>query len=164
MRVVSNTSPISNLAIIGRLDVLSHQFGTILIPEAVRRELSRLEHQAGRQAIEQALTQGWIQIEPTTPSDLARNLASTLDAGEAEAIALASESAADLLIMDETAGRAAARNFGITMTGTLGVLLKEKREGRLALIGEEMDRLVNDAGFFISGRIRQLFLEAAVEN
>jgi uncharacterized protein len=164
MRVVSNTSPISNLAIIGRLDVLLHQFGAIWIPEAVHRELSRLEHQAGRQAIEQALTQGWIQIESAKPSDLARNLASSLDAGEAEAIALASESAAKLLIMDESAGRAAARNLGITMTGTLGVLLKEKRGGRLASIEKEMDRLVNDAGFFISGRIRQLILEAAEEN
>ena len=164
MRVVSNTSPISNLAIIDRLDVLSHQFGTIRIPEAVRRELSRLEHPAGRQAIAQAITQGSIQIESASASELARSLASSLDAGEAEAIALASESAADLLIMDESAGRAAARNLSIAMTGTLGVLLREKREGRLPSMREEMDRLVNEAGFFISGRVRQSFLEAAAEN
>jgi predicted nucleic acid-binding protein len=66
--------------------------------------------------------------------------------------------------MDESVGRAAARNLGITMTGTLGVLLKEKRAGRLFSMREEMDRLVNDAGFFISGRIRQSFLEAAGED
>ena len=54
MRVVSNTSPISNLAIIGRLDVHSRQFGTICIPAAVRRELARLEHDTGSRAIEQA--------------------------------------------------------------------------------------------------------------
>jgi uncharacterized protein len=164
MRVVSNTSPISNLAIIGRLDVLLRQFETIRIPGAVRRELARLEHQAGSQSIKQALSQGWIQVEAETASDLARNLASSLDAGEAEAIALASQSAADLLIMDESAGRAAARNLGITMTGTLGVLLKEKRAGRLSSIREEMDRLVADAGFFISGSVRQSFLEAAGED
>lgn len=164
MRVVSNTSPISNLAIIGRLDVLSRQFGTIRIPQAVHRELARLEHQAGRQAIEHALSQGWIEIVATTPGDLARNLAASLDAGEAEAIALASGSSADLLIMDESAGRAAARNLGIAMTGTLGVLLKEKRAERLPSMGAEMERLVNEAGFFISDRIRQLFLEAAAEN
>ncbi len=163
MRVVSNTSPISNLAIVGRLDVLVRQFGTICIPMAVHRELARLEHPGGREAIEQALTEGWIQVEPETTSNLARNLASSLDAGEAEAIALASESAADLLIMDESAGRVAARNFGITMTGTLGVLLKEKRAGRLTSMREEMDRLVADAGFFLSGRVRQSFLEAAAE-
>ncbi len=164
MRVVSNTSPISNLAIIGRLDVLSRQFGTICIPGGVRRELARLEHDEGSRSIEQALQQGWIQVEATVAGDLARNLASTLDAGEAEAIALASGSAADLLIMDESAGRAAARNLGITMTGTLGVLLKEKRAGRLTSMREEMDRLMNEAGFFISNRVRHLFLEAAGEN
>jgi len=163
MRVVSNTSPISNLAIIGRLDILARQFGTIRIPQAVRRELSRLEHRAGRQAIEQALSQGWIQVEKGTASDLARNLASSLDAGEAEAIALASESSADLLIMDESAGRAAARNIGIAMTGTLGVLLKEKREGRLLSMSEEMNRLVADAGFYISARVKKTFLVAASE-
>ena len=45
----------------------------------------------------------------------------------------------------------------------LGVLLKEKRAGRLSSMSEEMDRLVNEAGFFISVRIRQSFLEAAEE-
>lgn len=65
--------------------------------------------------------------------------------------------------MDESAGRAAARNLGIHMTGTLGVLLKEVRAGRLFSMKEEMDRLVNEAGFFISNRVRQLFLEAAGE-
>lgn len=70
MRVVSNTSPISNLAIIGRLDVLSRQFGTICIPESVRRELARLEHDAGSRAIEEALLKGWIQVEATTTGTL----------------------------------------------------------------------------------------------
>jgi len=163
MRVVSNTSPVSNLAIIGRLDVLRLQFDKIRIPGAVRSELSRLEHPDGRQAVEEAISQGWIEVEQVIESHLARNLASSLDAGEAEAIALASESASDLLIMDESAGRAAARNLGITMTGTLGILLKEKRAGRLTSMREEMDRLVAEAGFFISGRVRQSFLGAAAE-
>lgn len=164
MRVVSNTSPISNLAIIGRLDALFLQFGKVRIPAAVCRELARLEHHAGKQVIDVALSQEWIQVEAETTSNLARNLASSLDAGEAEAIALASETGADLLIMDESAGRAAARNLGINMTGTLGVLLKEKHAGRLPSMKKEMDRLVSEAGFFISGRIRQLFLEAAGED
>ena len=163
MRVISNTSPISNLAIVGRLEILARQFGKARIPSAVHRELSRLEHDAGSRAIRDASFQGWIQVETTATSDLARNLAFSLDAGEADAIALASESAADLLIMDESAGRLAARKLGITMTGTLGVLLKERRAGRLTSMKEEIDRLVIDAGFFISRSIRQSFLEAASE-
>lgn len=163
MRVVSNTSPISGLAIIGRLDVLRRQFGVVGIPEAVRRELRRLEHRAGSLAIEEALEQGWIEVKEVTDRDLARGLSSYLDAGEAEAIALASSVGADLLIMDESAGRATARKLDMTMTGTLGVLLREKHDGRLSSMREEMDRLVLDAGFFLSDGIRQLVLEAAGE-
>ena len=165
MQVVSNTSPVCNLAIIGRLEVLRGQFGSIQIPEAVRAELARLEHPGGRQAIERACTDGWIRIERlTTSSDLSNLLSSSLDAGEAEAIALAIESRANLLVIDETAGRAMARSLGITLTGTLGVLLKEKREGRIPSLLIEMDRLVNDAGFFLSPRVRRTFLDAAGES
>lgn len=164
MQVVSNTSPVCNLAIIGRLDVLRGQFGTIQIPEAVRAELARLEHPDGRQAIDQACADGWIRVERLTRSDLSEVLLSSLDAGESEAIALAIESRANLLVIDETAGRAMARSLAITLTGTLGLLLKEKREGRIASLGIEMDRLVNDAGFFLSPRVRRTFLDAAGES
>lgn len=163
MRVVSNTSPVSNLAIIGKLDVLGRQFGTIHIPRAVQAELDRLEHEAARWSIHQALAAGWLKVEPVTSSDLARHLESFLDAGEAEAIALASGSGSDLLIMDESAGRAAARDLGLDMTGTLGVLLREKRAGRLSSMGAEMDRLVGEAGFYLSEKVRMRLLEAAGE-
>ena len=164
MQVVSNTSPVCNLAIIGRLDVLRGQFGAIQIPEAVRVELARLEHSGGRQAIDQAYADGWIRIQRLTSSDLSGVLSSSLDAGEAEVIALAIESRANLLVIDETAGRAMARSLAITHTGTLGILLKEKREGRIPSLGIEMDRLASDAGFFLSPRVRRTFLDAAGES
>ncbi len=164
MLVVSNTSPVSNLAVIGRLDLFRSQFGSIRIPEAVWAELSRLEHSGGRRAIEQACAEGWIRIHRLENSALSDVLSSSLDAGESEAIALAAESQADLLIMDETAGRAMARNLGITITGTLGLLLKEKNKGGIVSLGEEMNRLVNEAGFFLSARIMQIFLAAAGES
>jgi predicted nucleic acid-binding protein len=86
-----------------------------------------------------------------------------LDAGEAEAIALALEQEANLLIIDESAGRAMARPLGIELTGTLGVLLKEFRLGRIPSMREAMDDLVNEAGFFLSLNVRRKFLEAAGE-
>ena len=164
MQVVSNTSPVCNLAIIGRLDVLRGQFGTIQIPEAVRAELARLEHPGGRQGIQQAYDDGWIRIQRLTNRDLSNVLSASLDAGEAEAIALAIESRANRLLMDETAGRAMARSLAITLTGTLGLLLKEKREGRIPSLGIEMERLVSDAGFFLSPRVGRFFLDAAGES
>lgn len=55
MRAVSNTSPISNLAVIGRLDLLREQFREISIPEAVAKELESIPHPSAGRLIEQAL-------------------------------------------------------------------------------------------------------------
>lgn len=88
----------------------------------------------------------------------------TLDAGESEAIATSLEWPADLLIMDESSGRAMVRNLNIRITGTLGVLLKAKRDGQIPSLKFEMDRLVQDAGFFVSDRARNTFLVEAGES
>ena len=164
MQVVSNTSPLSALSIIGRLGLLRSQFGTIRIPMAVWTELSRLEHASGKQALEQAHAEGWIQVHETANRPMVGILGTTLDAGESEAIAMSLEWPADLLIMDESSGRAMARNLNIRITVTLGVLLKAKRDGEIPSLNVEMDRLMQDAGFFVSERVRNIFLNEAGEN
>lgn len=163
MQVVSNTSPLSALSIIGRLGLLRAQFGTIRIPNAVWTELSRLEHDSGKQALEQARAEGWIEVHQATNRPMIETLGVTLDAGESEAIAMALEWPADLLIMDESSGRAMARNLKIRITGTLGVLLKAKRDGEIPSLKFEMDRLVQEAGFFVSNRVRNTFVAEAGE-
>jgi hypothetical protein len=73
MLAVSNTSPLSNLAIIGRLELLRAQLGSVLIPPAVQRELDRNPHAAARQALHSAITESWIRVVPLTgavPDDL----------------------------------------------------------------------------------------------
>jgi hypothetical protein len=66
-----------------------------------------------------------------------------------------------LLIMDESSGRAMARNLNTRITGTLGVLLKAKRDGEITSLKFEMDRLVRDAGSFVSDRVQNTFLAEA---
>ena len=163
MQVVSNTSPLSALSIIGRLGLLRMQFGTIRIPKAVWTELSRLEHASAKQALEQAHAEGWIEIHETANRPMVGILGVTLDEGESEAIAMSLEWPADLLIMDESYGRAMSRNLKIRITGTLAVLLKAKRDGEISSLKFEMDRLVQDAGFFVSDRVRNTFLTGAGE-
>ena len=90
-------------------------------------------------------------------------LSTTLDAGESEAIAMSLEWPADLLIMDESSGRAMARSLNIRITGTLGILLKAKRDGQIPSLEFEMDRLVQEAGFFVSSHVRNTFLAEAGE-
>jgi len=164
MQVVSNTSPISALSIIGRLGLLRTQFGSIRIPNAVWTELSRLDHDSGRQALVQAHAEGWIQVHQTANRAMIEILSVTLDAGESEAIAMSQEWPADLLIMDESSGRTMARNLKIKISGTLGILLKAKRDGEIPSFKIEMDRLVHDAGFFASDRVRNTFLTEAGES
>jgi hypothetical protein len=163
MQVVCNTSPISNLAVIGRLQILQRQFGIIHVPTAVWSELGRLERPSGKQAIHQAYAEGWLRVCQLTDRSLSKVINASLDAGESEAIALAVESRADLLVMDESAGRAMARTLNLKMVGTLGLLLKEKQAGGIPSIREVMDQLIMEAGFFVSASVRQTFLAAAGE-
>ena len=87
MRVVSDTSPISNLAIIGRLDLLKRRYDLVRIPPAVAAELSALSHPAAAARIASALAEGWLVAEKAPPSP--PQLPVPLDAGETEAIGLA---------------------------------------------------------------------------
>lgn len=163
MRVVSNTSPIANLAVIGRLELLREQFGEIRIPEAVKAELRNVPYSAAKAVVDQALQESWIRTVPVRQEKLARFLETGLHQGEAEAIALALESAADLVLLDEREGKSAAARLGLRITGVLGILLRAKRTGTVSCIRSELEALRNRAGFFIAPRLEAEVLKNAGE-
>ena len=156
MRAVSNTSPLSNLAIIGRLDLLRQRYGTVLIPPAVAQELSALSHPGAKARITAALADGWLVVE--TPATPPPRLQFALDAGETEAIALALSVGADVLLMDEKRGREAARRQGLNVAGALGELLHARQAGRLPNVRSEISRLRAEAGFFVDAEIERFIL------
>ncbi len=102
-------------------------------------ELSALSHSAARSQIQSALAHGWLRIAnpPAPPS----RLPIPLDAGETAAISLALSVAADLILIDEKRGRAAARAAGLHVGGLLGELLHAKRQGCLPSLRPEIVRL-----------------------
>lgn len=157
MRVVSNTSPISNLAIIGRLDLLKQRYRTVRIPPAVGHELSALSHPSAKALITAALAEGWLVVENPPASPL--SLPFPLDAGETEAIALALATRADVVLMDEKRGREAARTNGLTVAGVLGELPHARQTGRLPNLRGEINRTA--AGFFVDVEIER-FLRSQV--
>ena len=161
MRAVSNTSPISNLAIIGRLDLLKQRYGRVLVPPAVARELSAVSHPGAKARIADALTTGWLVVQ--APAGLPSNLPFPLDPGETEAIALALETRADVLLMDEKRGREAARRLGLTVAGALGELLYARRIGHVPELRAEISRLRTEAGFFVDPEIERFILSQAGE-
>lgn len=163
MLVASNTSPISNLAIIGRLNLLRSQFSEILIPTAVLSELCRLSHPTALTEIQQAIEDGWIKSQSLREDKVARLLAADLDRGEAAAIALALELSADLILLDERDGRIAAERAGLRVTGVLGVLLRAKKDGQVPLIKPEIAALRTLARFYLSQRLQENVLSIAGE-
>ncbi|MCS7266288.1 MAG: DUF3368 domain-containing protein [Armatimonadetes bacterium] len=148
MRVVSNTSPIMNLALIGRLDLLQALYTQLFIPEAVGKELECLaQHHNELKGI---VGLDWIKQMSVQNRVLVKSLQSILDEGEAEAIALAAELGADLLLIDERHGRKVCQRLGIKVIGLVGVLIEAKRRGILHEVKPYLDALVGQAGFWLS--------------
>ncbi len=150
MPVVSNTSPILNLAIVGQLELMRQQFKQVQIPPVVLAELKVQENRLGSEEIQAALKAGWIQVQEINSPFLVRLLQQTLDRGEAEAIALALELQADWTLLDERDGRKVAKSLGLKVTGVLGILLRAKQKGELSSLVEIVDALVTTAGFRIA--------------
>ena len=145
MIVVSNTSPIIALAGIGQLDLLRAVHGEILVPDAVFDEITVAG--AGQPGAREVAAAEWIKRRPALDAPLVNALSLELDAGEAQAIALAVEVRADLILLDERRGRRAAQRLGLTIAGTLGVLIAAKDRGVLAHVRPMLDALRADAGF-----------------
>jgi len=158
MPVVSNTSPILNLAIIEHLTLLRDQFYTVFIPPSVLEELRIEEGLPGTVSIREAIDGGWIKVGEVKDRKLVQVLRRDLDQGEAEAIALALENKAEWTILDERDGRRIAKSLDLQVAGTLGILLKAKRNGQLASLKFVLDELRQKAGFFIGDELYELLV------
>lgn len=161
--VVSDTSPIRALAHLGHLAWLDEVFDGVgvVLPPAVADEL--VHPPPGLPRVEVA---SWAFLCVQSPQSTQRvgELRATLDLGEAEAIVLAEEIQADAVLMDELAGRAVAMDRGITVVGTLGVLLRAKRKALCPEVRPLLDRLQQEIRFFVSPRLRQHVLAQAGES
>jgi predicted nucleic acid-binding protein len=129
--VVSNTSPLLYLHQVGHLDLLRKLYDRISIPPAVEEEL-RVGAERGV-AVPDVHALEWLDIQPLRDTTLLP-VVTDLGPGEAEAIALALSSPGSLLILDDKLGRRIALLNRVTITGTLGVLVKARREGLLVSI------------------------------
>lgn len=163
MLAVSNTSPISNLASIGRLQLLKEQLSAVWIPDSVFAELSAHPDPAAQTVIKTAIREQWIQIRSVHDSDLVRVLQLQLHRGEAESIALAREIDADIVLIDEQEGRQSASRIGLAVTGVLGILLRAKRTDEISSIKSELERLRSKAHFYVSSTLEAKVLAAAGE-
>ncbi len=148
MIVVSNASPLIALERIQCQELLCNLFGRIFIPPAVRREVF------GTKPLP-----NWIaEKQPTLPFHPSKDLGK----GETEAIALALELKADWLLMDDLDGRKEALRSGLTVMGTIGILIRAKREGVIAELKPLLDKL-EATGFYFGQNLRLIALQAVGE-
>ena len=153
MIVVSDTSPITTLIQIGKVDLLHKLYGEVLIPEAVRDELF-MSHQS--------LPKFFLYL-PVTDRKAVTRLLAELDPGEAEAIVLAKERHADVLLIDEIEGRNVAAREGLHFVGLLGVLGQAKLNGFIPSVRDVLREIENETTFFISQEMKNLALKLAGE-
>lgn len=151
MKVVSNASPIINLAWIGKLNLLHNLYEEIIIPEAVWNEV--VIEGADQPGASEVKSAGWIKTIPASNKQLVQALRQDLHAGEAEAIALALETQADLLLMDERIGRESARYFGLNFIGLIGILIEAKGKGLISSVKLHLDELRDRAGFRVRNEL-----------
>ena len=155
-KVVANTTPLIALADIGQLELLKHLYGEILIPQAV---LDEIESEPAKSMVSNA---SWIKKVIIEAADKKNMFKARLHAGEIEAIILAEESQADLIIMDDNAAKKTAKYLGYNVTGTLGILIRAKAEGYVESVEPLMNLLVDD-GLYIDQKIKELALKKAGE-
>jgi uncharacterized protein len=134
------------LAKIARLDLLSQLYDEVIIPASVLEEIkAKPEKEAERvhaliQSQKFHVRQATNQILGGFPADLGL--------GEREAIALALETGADLVMLDDQRGRRIAREKGLSVTGTVGVLIEARGRDMISSVQRELDHLI-EAGMWI---------------
>ncbi|MGB3308263.1 MAG: DUF3368 domain-containing protein [Nodosilinea sp.] len=153
MIVVSDTSPINYLLLIGQIDLIPRLFEQIIIPDVVRNEMLDPSAPPVLQ-LWIANSPSWLAVQPVSGVDTTLN---ALDPGEQAAITLAQTLPADLLIIDERLGRRVASDRGIPIIGTLGILDDASSQGLVELV-DVITRL-QQTNFRISRRIIQKLLD-----
>lgn len=150
MIIVSDTTPISELAKVNYLNLLPQLFGKVVVPQGVFDELQMGKHPATQ--LLQNLS--WLEVVKVSNWQVVEELQGTLklDLGESEAIALAEEMKASQLLIDEKAARKVALARNLPLIGTMGVLLLAKRQGLLANVTAVLDQM-RSQGTRISERL-----------
>lgn len=159
MIVVSDSSALIALGSAGELSLLRDLFEEVLIPRRVWDEVV----QANRPGAEQVTAAEWIRTIPAPDTSFLLALQGEVDPGEAEAIALAYEVKADILLLDERRARKLAISMGFPVVGVVGVLLRAKQQGFLPELKPALDRMKTLQGFRISAKLYEDTLRDADE-
>jgi predicted nucleic acid-binding protein len=158
MIIISDSSPLISLATIGKLDLLEKLFKEIYVPCSVYEEVIR-ENKPHSNEIREFLND---RVKHAKNRVAVEILLSDIGKGESEAIILAIEEKSDYLLIDDLKARKLAKMNGLEIIGTMGILLKGKKEGLIKEIKPFIDELLKN-GIRIGDKIIEMTLKAAQE-
>lgn len=159
-KVIVNTTPLIALCHVGHLDILKKLYGEISIPSAVYLELSEKEKSICKKEVDASLD--WIHVEKIE-NQMAKSMFKTqLHDGEVEVMILAKEKNADIVIIDDANAKKHAKYLKLSVTGTLGVLIKAKRQGYIRELKPVIQEMI-DKNIYISEKLMRLCLEQVDE-
>ncbi len=147
--IISDTSCLIILNKIGQLELLSQLYEKITITPEISSEYGNL-------------LPGWIEIQQVKDPKWQELLELLIDKGEASAIALALETKADLIILDDWKARKVAEKLSIRITGTIGIIIKAKHAGIIHSIRPCLLKL-RETDFRISDELEHIALREANE-
>jgi predicted nucleic acid-binding protein len=157
--IVVNTTPLIALSTAGCVAALAHLYEHVIVPREVADEIL-----AGGPG-----SPGFRELSETPTLDVQASrieipvyLANALDHGEAAVIATALANDVPLVCIDETVGRRIARMSGLTLTGSIGVLIKAKRLGFPVVIRDAMTHM-REHGIWLSETVFAAALSSANE-
>ena len=154
-RVIVNSTPLIALSNIGQLEILKDLYEEITIPFAVYKEVTEKNDTASKN-IQNSLS--WIHVENIHSPENYGLYKAKLHAGEIEVMILAQETPeADLLIIDDNAARKTAKFLGLTVTGTIGVIIKAHKSGLISDVEILLEKL-QASGFYISDQVISMIL------
>lgn len=161
---ISDSSTLIHSAGIGRLELLKGFYGNILITPSVWKEVVEEGHgRSGALEVREACSSGWVKVMTPANESVVRLLKRELHAGEAETIALAIEQQPDVVFLDESEARRVANLYGLRITGIIGILMRAKSEGKIVSLRDELDKLRNEAGFWIDDELYNRVLQSVEE-
>lgn len=159
-RVIVNSTPIILLSNINQLELLKQLYETITIPQAVYDEVTAKPDSACQNLKNHF---DWIKVEKIRNPIQKKMYEAKLHDGEVEVMILAQEELkADLVILDDNSAKKTAKFLELSVTGTLGVLVKAKQLNYIEKVKPLMDALIAN-GFFVTQNVYSMVLEQAGE-
>jgi len=158
--LVADSSALITLARIGRLQLLHVIAGVVYVPSAVFDEVVLLG--AGRPGSEELADASWVVRQPVRDTASVDRFRGRLGHGESEAIVLAKELGADVLVVDDATARRVAEEEGQRVVGLPGLLINAKERGLITAIKPLLDEMLA-FGFFLDTATYRSILQRAGE-